>query len=377
MHKMTSYPLGNADCSLVNLANGKRLLFDYANLRDEKDDKDLRADLVAELMLDFEEKKDKIFDVVALTHADDDHIHGATDFFYLDHAEKYQDNNRVKIKELWVPAAFVTEAGLTGEASILRAEARHRLKKGYGIRVFARPDSLKGWLEENGLSVDARKNLIVDAGQIVPGFSVEEDELEIFAHSPFAIRGEVKFEDRNTNSLVVQLTFVVKKQDTRAIMGSDVEYAEWSKIVGITRKHKNEARLCWDIFKISHHCSYDALAEEKGKDKTEPIGEVAWLFEQGRKKAILVSTSKPIPTNDDDEQPPHRQAANYYNEVASNLDGTFKVTMEHLKQSNPEPLVILIGEDGAKVEKKLASVAAVLGGQSSPRAGAVYDKRLH
>ena len=376
MHKMTFFPLENADCCLVNLENGRRLLFDYADVRDKEDDKDLRADLAAELMLDFEKKTATVFDVVAFTHADDDHIHGATDFFYLDHADKYQGSGRTKIMELWVPAAFIVESGLTGEAGVLRAEARHRLKEGHGIRVFARPGRLEEWLEENSLSVEERKNLIVDAGQLVPAFSVDRDGLEVFAHSPFAVRSEDELQDRNENSLVVQLTFVVKKQDTKAIMGSDADCGAWSKIVDITRNHQNDPRLCWDIFKISHHCSYNALAEEKGKEMTKPVNEVAWLFGQGRERGVLVSTSKPIPTDDEDDQPPHRQAANYYTDVAKNLQGAFKVTMEHPKKSAPKPLVILIGEDGAKVEKKLTSVAAVLGGQSSPRAGVMHDQGI-
>ena len=34
MHRMTFYPLGNADTTKIGLANGRTLLFDYANTRD-------------------------------------------------------------------------------------------------------------------------------------------------------------------------------------------------------------------------------------------------------------------------------------------------------------------------------------------------------
>ena len=30
MHRLTFYPLGNADCCLIDLANGQKILFDYA-----------------------------------------------------------------------------------------------------------------------------------------------------------------------------------------------------------------------------------------------------------------------------------------------------------------------------------------------------------
>jgi hypothetical protein len=56
--------------------------------------------------------------VVAFTHLDKDHIGGASDFFYLEHATKYQDKNRIEIKTLWVPAAAIVEEGTEDEARI-------------------------------------------------------------------------------------------------------------------------------------------------------------------------------------------------------------------------------------------------------------------
>jgi hypothetical protein len=55
-------------------------------------------------------------------------------FFYLEHASKYQDADRIKIRELWVPAAAIIEDGCKDEDRIIRAEARHRLRSGKGIR---------------------------------------------------------------------------------------------------------------------------------------------------------------------------------------------------------------------------------------------------
>ena len=103
MHKLNFYPLGNADSCLIELESGKMLLFDYANLRDPENESDLRIDLSAELHNTLEAAKRDYLDVVAITHGDDDHIHGATQFFHLDHAEKYQGEGRIKIQELWVP----------------------------------------------------------------------------------------------------------------------------------------------------------------------------------------------------------------------------------------------------------------------------------
>jgi hypothetical protein len=74
MHKVTFHPLGNADCCRIDLDNGKKLLFDYAQTRPADDENDPRIDLAKELWEDLKSAKRDYFDVVAFTHADDDHI---------------------------------------------------------------------------------------------------------------------------------------------------------------------------------------------------------------------------------------------------------------------------------------------------------------
>ena len=76
MHTVTFYPLGNADTSKIDLANGRTLLFDYANTRDPDDENDLRIDLPKQLRAELSKARRKSFDVVAFTHLDDDHVTG-------------------------------------------------------------------------------------------------------------------------------------------------------------------------------------------------------------------------------------------------------------------------------------------------------------
>lgn len=369
MHKITFYPIGNADCCKIDLDAGKKLLFDFAHYAKAEDDKDPRIDLASKIREDLEAAGRKDFDVVAFSHGDDDHIHGFSDFFYLEHAQKYQSNDRIKINELWVPAAMIVDGDLQDEAKILRAEARHRLKKGEGIRVFSRPQRLKDWLESQGLSLDERKHLITDAGQLVPGFEKGNEGIEFFVHSPFAANVNDDTVDRNESSLIFQAVFHYKGNDTKFILIGDTTYDILTEIVNITKAHNNESRLEWDVFDIPHHCSYLALNSEKGENKTEPVSEVKWLLENGNNRGILVSCSKPIPNNDKDDQPPHRQAANYYKDVAKSINGQFIVTMEHPKESSPTPLIIIIDESGATLEKKIGGASAAIISRPAPRAG--------
>ncbi|WP_416799320.1 hypothetical protein [Ciceribacter azotifigens] len=365
--KLTFHPLGNADCTRFDLADGRKLLVDYADMRNPEDPWDRRIDLPTELKSDLRAAKRDYYDVVLFTHLDDDHCCGSGDFFWLDHAAKYQGEGRIKIRELWVPAAAILEEGCQDSARIIRQEARYRLKEGYGIRVFSRPAKLKEWLEKNGLTLESRAHLITDAGQLVPGFSTAGPErVQFFIHSPFGWRQDDNgIVDRNQDSVVFQATFLEGSRETHALFMSDINYDSIDQIVQTTRRHKREDRLRWDIFKIPHHCSYLSIGPEKGEDETKPTPDVKWLYEaQGQPRCTMMSTSKSIPVKgsaeDKDVQPPHREAANYYKRVANMKDGAFKVTMDLPSSSKPKPSTIEITERGAT----LLSVSATVGAAS-------------
>jgi hypothetical protein len=368
MHRITFYPIGNADCCKVELEDGRLLLFDYAHTAKAEDDEDPRIDLEKTLRKELREAKRKDFDVVAFTHADDDHIRGLSDFFYLEHAKKYQDDDRIKIRELWVPAAIILEEGLPGEGRILRAEARHRLKEGKNIRIFSRPERLKDWIEDQGIEWEERKHLITDAGKLIPNFDGESNGVEFFVHSPFAVHIDEGLEDRNEAALIFHATFICEGKKTRFLLIGDTTHEILTDIVNITKYHNREERLEWDVYDIPHHCSYRALNQEKGKEKTEPVPNVKWLLDQGQDGGILVSSSDPIPS-EDTTQPPHMQAAECYRESANSIGGEFKVTMEHPTVSDPKPIVITIDKDKARLKKLLASGSVSIINKPSPRAG--------
>lgn len=359
----------------MDLDNKQKLLFDYANMRCADDADDLRSNLPAELRKDLKAANRSDYDVVAFSHLDNDHICGSTEFFHLEHASKYQGGDRIKIKELWVPAAVIIEdkSSCGDEASVIQAEAQHRLRKREGIRVFSRPDLLKDWLKKQGMNLDDVRHLITDAGQVIDGFTKDAQGVEFFVHSPFAKRvNENEVVDRNADSLVLQATFSCNSYETKLILSADVKHDVLTDIVDVTKWHKREERLEWHIFKLPHHCSYLSLSDDKGGVKTTPVPNVKWLFEtQGQRRGIIISTSKPIPSDDSDNQPPHRQAANYYQEdVIPGKNGEFKVTMEHPTKTRPEPLVLIIDSLGAKVVKRNTSGTSSVISSPAPRAGA-------
>jgi len=363
-HKLTFYPIGNADTTLIKLENDQSILIDYAHMLCEDDPNDKRINLPE--VLNKAEEGD--FDIVCFTHADNDHICRFSEYFYLEHAALYQSGERKKIKELWVPANVLVETNVDGDARILRAEARYRLKNKKGIRVFSRPKKLKDWCDaQEDICYDDICHLIVDAGTLVPGFSLFANGVEFFAHSPFA--SDSQKIDRNNESIVVQATFNDACQ-TKLLLGSDVDNDAWSDIVKITKHYHNEVRLLWDFFHVSHHSSYKAIGPEKGTNETVPNAEVKWLIEQqGNGRARIISPSCEI-TNVDTLQPPHFQAANYYKRITKSKNGAYFVTMEHPSKANPDELTFEIDAVRcASLQIKEEPNAAFAYTSKPPRAG--------
>jgi len=246
MHQVLFYPVGNGDTSQIILENGKRILFDFRHLKKAEDESEPHIDLNARLKDELKKANRTSFDVVAFTHGDKDHIANSTEFFELQYAAKYQGEGRIKIDELWVPAArslgTATNDDQSSEFVIWRQEARHRLRKGKGIRVFSKPDMLKDWLKENDLTVESRKDLIVDAGQVVPGFTLDKDGVEFFCHSPFVKHVDEGDDLRNDAALIFNVRFKAGNQTFDYLAIGDSTWEVLEDIVRTTKAHGREDR---------------------------------------------------------------------------------------------------------------------------------------
>ena len=363
MSDITFFPVGNADTCLLNADDGSQLLFDFASPKNQGDG-DKRIDLAKELRSRLAESERDHFDVVSFSHLDTDHFTGASEFFYLEHAKKYQSEGRFQIGEMWVPAAAILESRWeqSEEGRIIQAEARHRLKEGKGIRVISEPKALDKWLLDAGVNPDKRRDLIVTAGNCMPGFNLASAGAEIFVHSPFSYQNDGNNEvDRNSESSVFHLTLKDGAKKVRVFLTADAPYEVLEDIVSATERAGNADRLEWDIMKIPHHCSYKSLGPNKGDEVTEPAEKVARLYEHyGREGATLVSPSNVIPESEE-TLPPHVQAAEYYRKVSEVKKGQFKVTMEHPTPEDPNPM---------KVEVRgLGLGATVVAGSSTSSSG--------
>jgi len=356
--KITFYPLGNAESCLLELANKKTMLFDYANTY-TGDEGDLRIDLAEEL------QKYEEFDVVLLTHAHEDHVQGAKEFFHLDYAKSYQGDNRVKINELWISSAFILDTELSSEdARVIRQEARHRLKNKYGIKVFSEPNKLDGWLKQQGMSTEEVAPFIVHAGQLIINHDLG-DEIQFFVHAPFSCDSE-DVDDKNDPSIVMQVRLFNDSLETNILITGDTPHEVLEKIVDMSKLHDNQEYLKWDIYDIPHHCSYTGLAEEKGTYMTTPTAQVKWLLSQGESSGKMIASCKVISEHADDSQPPHIEAMRAYKTYGGS-DKDFWATMEYPAKDKPKPLVYEIDRLGIR-EIRTSSGTTHLK-SAAPRAG--------
>ena len=368
-HQVIFYPVGNGDTTQIVLDAGRRVLFDFCHrLKSEAADTP-EIDLKERLKDDLAAAKRDYFDVVAFTHADVDHIQGSTEFFELKHATKYQGGGRIKIRQLWVPASVLLEVASNDQQSnefvIWRQEARNRLLEGKDILVFSKPQALMEWLvprlKERGEPADARHHHFIDAGTVVPGFTLDGDGAEFFCHSPFIKHYDGGDFIRNSAALVFNVRLRADGADFDYLEVGDAHWEDLEDIVRTTRFHKNDGRLAWDLFNIPHHCSYLALSDDKGATETVPKPLVKDLLLKGKKDSYIVSCSKPVPDSRDSYdqmQPPHIQARKAYERYLNEVGGRkFLVTMEEPNASKPEPLVFDITGSGISW-KRLGLVGA-------------------
>ena len=356
---ITFFPLGNAETILLELSNGKNLLFDYADTH-TNDLSDKRINLADEL------KDKELFDVVMFSHAHDDHVCGAKDFFEFDHAQKYQGDGRAVVKELWVSSAFILDKELDSEdARVIRQEARHRLKNKNGILVFAEPDELGVWLESNGMSSDDVDGLIIHAGTILDN-SLHSlgDEVQFFVHAPFSEDAE-GVTDRNEPSIVMQVRLKNQSRETNILITGDTSHSVLEKIVIRSEDNNNSEYLSWDMYDIPHHCSYLSLSDEKGDKMTTPTDVIIrLLLDYSQPNSVMVASCKPVSENSANDQPPHIEAKKAYEHFSGNKK--FLATMEYPTKQNPKPLRYCIDSFG--IQEKLPRSASILA-SPAPRAG--------
>ena len=217
--------------------------------------------------------------------------------------------------------------------------------------------------------------MITDAGQTVPGFTIGNDGVEFFCHSPFIKCVDDSDDLRNGAALVFNVRFQAGSNTFDYFAVGDSEWEVLEEIIQTTKDHKNQDRLAWDIYSLPHHCSYKTLSDEKGEKETAPKPLIKEFLLQGKDNAYIVSSSNPIEDTKEgreQKQPPHIQAKKCYERYLTEIGGAkLLVTMEEPNRTKPEPLIFEIDSNGiSRGGKILGSGVTIITSKPAPRAGA-------
>lgn len=375
-HTIKYYPVGNADCTLIKLDNGKTIIVDCQILADLTDGKgkqicfDVKADLLKELKKDSSGRP--FVDLFISTHPHEDHTKGFEGNFYHGDISKYdkeKNKDEIIIEELWItPRGIMNDIADTSEE--IRREAKRRRK------LYDDDASFEGSSGNYLRIIGYDKDKDYDSRYCyVPGTTVSTVHgsilswLDIFIHAPFKkdIEASKRDDDKNATSIVVQFNFKVQgftDYKTRVLMGGDAEHNIWQHIL---ENNADDERLKWNIFLAPHHCSWTFFNDSNNKDEIKPSAE-AILNKQIGSFAHIIASSNEI--KNDDNNPPCYEAKQQYIKKLKSGSSHFLNTATHSKVGNiPQPIVFKINENG-KTLKENATVAGTSSiSNPAPRAG--------
>lgn len=375
-HIIKYYPVGNADCSLVKLANGKTILIDCCFREITKDDKgnptiyDVKADLLSELR---KKNGHPYVDLFINTHPHEDHIIGFEKHFYCGKPEDYDDEKdaeKIIIGELWVTPKTLTN-DVAEKLSCLRKEAKRR-RKLYDDNVQYVGD-YGNYLHIIGYDKDKEfdKRYGYVPGQIVEKINGGNLQwLEIFIHAPFKedVETSKDKDDKNIISIVMQFGFKiedVKDIVCKAIFAGDAEHPVWTHIL---ENNTDKDRLKWNILLAPHHCSWTFFNSTSNKDEiVEAANKILTDYQIGS-NAHIIASSEEIKDNEND--PPCYKAMKKYKGKLKNESNFFCTAITNKdEKSIPKPVVYVIGRFGKLLKTDMVKSSESIVSRPAPRAG--------
>ena len=375
-HIIKYYPVGNADCTLIKLDNGKTILVDCQILADLTDGHgkqimfDVKEDLLSELKKDSLERP--FVDLFISTHPHDDHCKGfAENFYHGDVADYDKDKNKneIIIEELWITPRGLNN-GLSAPAEDIRKEAKRRRKLYDDDANFY--GSKGNYLRIIGYDKDKefdRRYCYVPGKLVTTVHGASFSWLEMFIHAPFKedVETSKKYDDKNATSVVVQFGFKIDGYTgykSRVLMGGDAEHEIWQHILD---NNTDEEKLKWNIFLAPHHCSWSFFNNSDNKNEIKPSAEDILNKQIGNSAHIIASSNE---IKNDNNNPPCYEAKQQYIKKLKSGTSRFLNTATHRKVGNiPQPIVFKIDEYGKTLKENATVAGATSISNPAPRAG--------
>lgn len=376
--KLIFFPVGNGDMTLIKLESGRKILIDM-NIRAAADDADDEAPDVASQLRDHLERDEEgrlYVDALLVSHPDKDHCTGLVTHFHLGPAGDWsKDDDKIFIRELWSSPMVFRRASknhtLCDDAKAFNQEARRRVnfyKDGNtldnGERILILGE------DENGKTDDLDAILVRADTQFSEVNGIDDWSMIARLLAPLPKDEDEEAEEtlsKNHSSTIIQFTLTGDGHSDmcRFLTGGDAEVAIWERL---WKRHENRTDwLSYDVMQTPHHCSWHTLSYDSWSEKGEEAQvceDAKSALSQSRENAVIVASCKPVKADDSD--PPCIRAKREYVTMAEQ----FLVTMEHPKESAPEPLEIEISQNGSSVVKKRALVGGpAIISKPAPKAG--------
>ncbi|MBJ9664117.1 metallohydrolase [Burkholderia gladioli] len=377
--KITFFPVGNGDMTLIKLSNGQTILIDI-NIREPGDDiRDVLADL-REMLSEDEEGRPYV-DVMVLSHPDQDHCRGLVAHFHLGSLMDYPvkgEASKIVIREMWSSPLVYRRASkthtLSEDAKAWNKEAKRRVQLFKDEGALDDGDRIQIMGEDADGKTDDVMQIVVKAGEQIT--KVAGKSYENFSALLLAPRNADNPDDaeqltKNESSVIINYSIGTgaDPEAVKFLSAGDAEVYIWDKKLW-PRYKNNTAALEYDLLATPHHCSWHTLSYDSWSDygeDAEVCGNARNALSQARAGAVIVASSKKIV--DDENDPPCIRAEREYKKIASNAKGEFLNTSVHPSEANPEPMTFEVYGDGLKLAGKKrsagtgAGAAAAIGSQ--------------
>lgn len=360
------WPVGCGDSTTVVVDDETVVQIDIRHAEGAEGDDDPRVAIIDELVELLPERDGKPYlAVFGATHLDKDHVQGFKEL-----------REKVTIGDLWFTPRVLWEQDqeeLGEDAKDFRDEAERRINKLKAEGQVGSGDRIRiiGFSDDLEKHRDIYKNL-PEGAVTTPGKEFTaldgKDKSEVFrafVHAPFKQDAEA---ERNRTSFALQVTLIDGDTELQAMLLGDLSYDGVKKIFD----RSDDETLAFDVFLAPHHCSKSVMygADEGENENTLKQDILDAIEEAAKDGAHIVSSSSPIPASDKDgANPPHRIAADHYEELVD--DGHFLCTGEHPNEDNPEPIVFEISDGSVTIRESAGASTA----RSSVLTGAVSTAR--
>ena len=374
--KITFFPVGNGDMTLIELASGQTILVDV-NIRGASDDPDdPTPDVASELRSKLKRgRHGALFvDAFLLSHPDQDHCAGLEKHFHLGPPPSHsQPSDKIMIHEVWSSPMVFRRASrrlsLCDDAKAFSREARRRVavfrscrqtssvREGDRILILGE--------DEHGKTDDLDEILVTVNSTFsrVNGNSTDSMSARLLAPFPkFNDDADEDLHSKNNSSTILQFCLSAdgNRDACRFLTGGDAEAGIWERLWW--RHEHRSAWLNYDILQAPHHCSWHSLSFDSWSEKRDEAivcEDARNALSQALDGAIIVSSSKAI--KDDHNDPPCIRAKREYESILRSVrGGEFRCVGE--PEDNPRALQVEIGRHGARIKSQTLGKSRVIGG---------------